>query len=83
MRLLALALLFAPLASAQSKQDQIIGIGGGRDPLLAGKRTAMLFFNPSLRTRTAFEVAAHDLGSHAVNLQVGGGLWKLEHRDGS
>ena len=54
----------------------------GREPLLRGLRTAMLFFNPSLRTRTAFEVAAHDLGSHAVNLQVGGGLWKLEHRTG-
>ena len=60
---------------------QLLSGARGQEPLLAGKRTAMLFFNSSLRTRTAFEIAAHDLGSHAVNLQVGGGLWKLEHRD--
>ncbi|MDA1193798.1 MAG: N-acetylornithine carbamoyltransferase [Planctomycetota bacterium] len=54
----------------------------GRAPLLAGHRFGMVFFNASLRTRTAFEVAAFDLGAHAVNLQVGGGLWSLEHRDG-
>ena len=55
---------------------------GGRAPLLAGRRFGMLFFNSSLRTRTAFEVAAFDLGGHAVYLQVGGGLWTLESRDG-
>jgi len=54
----------------------------GREPLLAGRRFGMVFFNASLRTRTAFEIAAFDLGAHAVNLQVGGGLWSLEHRDG-
>ena len=54
----------------------------GRQPLLAGRRFAMVFFNASLRTRTAFEVASLDLGAHAVNLQVGGGLWSLEVRDG-
>jgi len=54
----------------------------GREALLAGKRFGMVFFNPSLRTRTAFEVACFDLGAHAVNLSVGGGLWSLEHRPG-
>lgn len=54
----------------------------GREPLLKGLRAAMVFFNASLRTRTAFEVACFDLGMHAVYLQVGGGLWNLEHRDG-
>jgi N-acetylornithine carbamoyltransferase len=54
----------------------------GREPLLAGRRCAMVFLQSSLRTRTAFEVACHDLGAHAVHLQVGGGLWRLEHRDG-
>ncbi|MDJ0973993.1 MAG: N-acetylornithine carbamoyltransferase [Planctomycetota bacterium] len=53
----------------------------GKQPLLAGRRFGMLFFNPSLRTRTSFEVASHDLGAHAVYLQVGGGLWNLEARD--
>src|SRR5687768_17208686 len=54
----------------------------GREPLLRGKRFGAVFFNPSLRTRTSFEVASFDLGAHAVYLQVGGGLWSLEHRDG-
>jgi N-acetylornithine carbamoyltransferase len=54
----------------------------GRRPWLRGKRLGMVFYNPSLRTRTAFEVACYDLGAHAVYLQVGGGLWVLEHRDG-
>jgi N-acetylornithine carbamoyltransferase len=54
----------------------------GREPLLRGRRLGMLFFQPSLRTRVAFEVACFDLGAHAVHLQVGGGLWNLEHRDG-
>ncbi len=43
----------------------------------------MVFYNSSLRTRTSFEVGCFDLGAHAVYLQVGGGLWKLEHRDGT
>jgi len=54
----------------------------GREPLLGGRRFGAVFFNPSLRTRTAFEVAAYDLGAHVVHLQAGGGLWDLEHRDG-
>src|SRR5687767_15247064 len=54
----------------------------GREPLLRGSRFAMLFYNSSLRTRTSFEVGCFDLGAHAVYLQVGGGLWTLEHRKG-
>jgi N-acetylornithine carbamoyltransferase len=42
----------------------------------------MLLLNPSLRTRTAFEVACLDLGTAAITLQPGSGLWALEHRDG-
>ena len=63
-------------------QAELLSGPRGREPLLRGRRFGMVFFNPSLRTRTAFEVACYDLGSHAVNLQVGGGLWSLEHRDG-
>lgn len=55
----------------------------GREPLLAGRRFGMVFLQSSLRTRTAFEVASFDLGAHAIHLQVGGGLWSLEHRDGA
>jgi N-acetylornithine carbamoyltransferase len=54
----------------------------GREPLLKGLRFTAVFFNPSLRTRTSFEVASFDLGAHAVVLAAGGGLWALEHRDG-
>lgn len=42
----------------------------------------MVFFNPSLRTRTSFEAAMLRLGGHAICLNVGGDTWQLEHRDG-
>ena len=48
---------------------------------LAGKSLGMLFFNPSLRTRTSMDVAMNQLGGHAVTLNVGLGTWKLEHRE--
>jgi N-acetylornithine carbamoyltransferase len=41
-----------------------------------GKSLGMLFFNPSLRTRTSMELAARHLGAHATTLDVGGkGVW--------
>jgi N-acetylornithine carbamoyltransferase len=55
----------------------------GRDARrLDGKAMGMVFFNPSLRTRTSFEVGMHQLGGHAVNLAVGQGMWDLETEDG-
>ena len=48
-----------------------------------GRIVAALFFNPSLRTRTAVEIAAVSLGAHPVLHDVGGGTWKLEARDGA
>jgi len=53
--------------------------GGG---LLAGRRLGLLLLQPSLRTRTTFELAALELGAHVVHLPAGDGLWGLEHRDG-
>lgn len=53
----------------------------GRRPLLAGARFGMLMLASSLRTRTSFEVACHDLGAHAVSLAAGQGSWGLEVRD--
>ena len=41
---------------------------GGNKPLLAGKSLAMIFEKPSLRTRTAFEMAMVHLGGHALYL---------------
>ncbi len=48
----------------------------GRD--LAGKSIALLFFNPSLRTRTSFELGASQLGGHAIVLQPGKDAWPIE-----
>ncbi|MBB1471591.1 N-acetylornithine carbamoyltransferase [Luteimonas sp. MC1782] len=43
-----------------------------------GKSIALLFFNPSLRTRTSFELGAFQLGGHAVVLQPGKDAWPIE-----
>lgn len=52
---------------------------GGPDPTrLAGKKVALLFFNPSLRTRVSMELAAQTQGAHVVALTPGGDSWKLE-----
>lgn len=47
-----------------------------------GRVLALLFFNPSLRTKTATEVAAAQLGATATVLTPGAGSWALEWRDG-
>lgn len=49
---------------------------------LKGKTIALLFFNPSTRTRTSFSVGAHQLGAHAVILEPGKGSWGMEFMDG-
>lgn len=56
--------------------------GARRDRPLEGCSVALVFFDPSLRTRTSMEVAIHQLGGQAVTLDVGRGTWSLEHRDG-
>jgi N-acetylornithine carbamoyltransferase len=45
---------------------------------LRGKSIALVFFNPSLRTRTSFEIGAFQLGGHAVVLQPGKDAWPIE-----
>lgn len=49
---------------------------------LAGKSVALVFFNPSLRTRASMQVGIYELGGNAVILEPGGTSWTLEHRDG-
>lgn len=49
---------------------------------LAGKSVALVFFNPSLRTRASMQVGIYQLGGNAVILEPGGTSWSLEHRDG-
>ncbi|WP_018625210.1 N-acetylornithine carbamoyltransferase [Kangiella aquimarina] len=52
-------------------------------PLLKNKSIALLFFNPSLRTRTSFEIGIEQLGGHAVVLQPGKDAWPIEFELGS
>jgi N-acetylornithine carbamoyltransferase len=49
---------------------------------LKGKTVALVFFNPSLRTRTSFEVGIFEMGGHAVVLEPGKGAWPIEFEDG-
>ena len=50
---------------------------------LKGKAIALVFFNPSLRTRTSFELGAFQLGGHAVVLQPGKDAWPIEFNLGT
>jgi N-acetylornithine carbamoyltransferase len=55
----------------------------GPDPtLLAGRQLALLFLNPSLRTRASMELAAQSMGANVVSLSPGADAWKVELRRG-
>jgi len=41
-------------------------------PLLKGKRVVLLFYEPSTRTRSSFEIAAKAMGAHTVLIQSSG-----------
>ena len=49
---------------------------------LAGKSVALVFFNPSLRTRSSFEIGVFEMGGHAVVLEPGKGAWPIEYKEG-
>src|SRR5438034_9109112 len=55
--------------------------GDGQSKPLASKSVALVFFNPSLRTRASMQVGVYELGGNAVVLEPGGTSWTLEHRD--
>ncbi len=50
---------------------------------LSGKSIALVFFNPSLRTRASMQVGIYELGGNPVILEPGGTSWTLEHRAGA
>jgi N-acetylornithine carbamoyltransferase len=50
---------------------------------LKGKSIALVFFNPSMRTRTSFELGAFQLGGHAVVLAPGKDAWPIEFGPGT
>ena len=57
-----------------------------RDPVrsdLHGKSIALLFLNPSLRTRTSFELGMQQLGGIAIVLQPGKDAWGVEFEPGA
>jgi N-acetylornithine carbamoyltransferase len=54
----------------------------GKTSHLAGKSVALVFLNPSLRTRTSFEIGVFEMGGHAVFLEPGKGAWPIEYREG-
>lgn len=56
--------------------------GADRSQPLAGRSVALVFFNPSLRTRASMQVGVYQLGGQAVILEPGGTSWTLEHREG-
>lgn len=50
---------------------------------LRGKTIALVFFNPSLRTRSSFEIGAFQLGGHAVVLAPGKDAWPIAFDPGA
>ncbi|HEX4899505.1 MAG TPA: N-acetylornithine carbamoyltransferase [Pyrinomonadaceae bacterium] len=54
----------------------------GAPKLLADRSIALVFFNPSLRTRASMQVGIYELGGNPVVLEPGGSSWTLEHRTG-
>ena len=57
-----------------------------RDPVrddLRGKSIALMFLNPSLRTRTSFELGMQQLGGIAMVLQPGKDAWGVEFEPGA
>ncbi|MEP6742869.1 MAG: N-acetylornithine carbamoyltransferase [bacterium] len=75
------------LSSQELKQliDSAVHFKRGTDNSqpLAGKSIALVFFNPSLRTRASMQVGVHELGGNAVMLEPGNTSWTLEHREGT
>src|SRR5947209_225277 len=57
--------------------------GEDRTKPLDGRSVALVFFNPSLRTRASMQVGVFELGGNAVVLEPGGTCWTLEHREGA
>jgi N-acetylornithine carbamoyltransferase len=79
------------LTTADYSRDEMIGLiesalrfKNGSDAVksVAGESVALVFFNPSLRTRASMQVGIYELGGNPVVLEPGGSSWTLEHRDG-
>ncbi|HYP52607.1 MAG TPA: N-acetylornithine carbamoyltransferase [Pyrinomonadaceae bacterium] len=80
------------LTTADWTRDELEGLldaalnfkrGEDKSRPLAGRSVALVFFNPSLRTRASMQVGVYELGGNAVILEPGGTSWTLEHRAGA
>ena len=50
---------------------------------LRGKSIALMFLNPSMRTRTSFDLGMQQLGGIAIVLQPGKDAWGVEFEPGA
>ena len=71
----------------RAKLEELIDSGirfkaGEASRSLEGRSIALVFFNPSLRTRASMQVGIYELGGNAVILEPGSSSWSLEHREG-
>jgi len=57
--------------------------GDDKSKPLTDSSVALVFFNPSLRTRASMQVGIYELGGNAIVLEPGGTSWTLEHREGA
>ncbi len=72
---------------SQDELQQMIDLAnefkqGATSDALKNKSVALLFFNPSLRTRTSFELGSWQMGGHAIVLEPGKSAWPLEFEIG-
>ncbi len=77
----------SPVSASAAEARELIALARElkADPFrddLRNRSAGLLFFNPSLRTRSSMDLALRQLGGHALALDVGAEIWKLEHRDG-
>ncbi len=79
------------LSTSGFSSDQLTGLidlatqikrGHLTEKSLAGKSVALVFFNPSLRTRASMQIGIYELGGNPVILEPGSTSWTLEHREG-
>src|SRR5437762_4957682 len=64
--------------AAQVKADRSLGRLAPTANALDGRHVAMLFEKPSLRTRSTFEIAVHELGGCVVSLHTNAALGTRE-----
>ncbi|MFH1317341.1 MAG: N-acetylornithine carbamoyltransferase [Candidatus Woesearchaeota archaeon] len=51
--------------------------------LMKNKTLITLFFNPSTRTKTSFDLAAHQMGGHSICIEPGKSSWGIEIEEGA